>query len=429
MDTTDKVLEIPAVEGLEFDDATHTYRIDGLVIPSVSAILGPLSKAKYAGISERTLGRAADKGTAVHNSIENWIKFEIEDIPPEHIGYFNAFRAWWDEFQPEVVGSEVRICHRLMRYGGTADLVAYISDELTLVDYKSTYVISDMTCGVQLEAYLTSISSVHWHRLSHFFWRPIPNALLPSGGYGLFKQYRVGENPPVSPRGPVAKRSFPGRIQTDDASIDRFITEMKAAGRQKEIQKELKRLKATVRTTVPRALAYVEGNLFDDYIHDMKLVQKFAELNRQAMMDEILKAMKLHSEEQFTTIHNYIDTDAMILRKGAVSAEAGEKLLIPINMRDGSLVCIGKGNDDWNRSAPHGAGRLMSRAQAKESFTVSEFKKQMDGIYTTSVSKATLDECPMAYKGMADILENIGPTADVESIIKPVYNFKAGDED
>lgn len=221
--------------------------------------------------------------------------------------------------------------------------------------------------------------------------------------------------------------------KTDDASIDQFIAEMKAVGRQKEIQKEiqkeLKRLKATVRTTVPRALAYVEGTLFDDYIHDMKIVQKFAELNRQAMMDEILKAMKLHPEEQFTTIHNYIDTDAMILRKGAVSAEAGEKLLIPINMRDGSLVCIGKGNDDWNRSAPHGAGRLMSRAQAKESFTVSEFKKQMDGIYTTSVSKATLDECPMAYKGMDDILENIGPTADVESIIKPVYNFKAGDED
>ena len=121
MDTTDKVLEIPVVEGLEFDDATHTYRLDGLVIPSVSAILGPLSKAKYAGISERTMDRAADKGTAVHNSIENWIKFEIEDIPPEHIGYFNAFRAWWDEFRPEVVGSEVRICHRLMRYGGTAD--------------------------------------------------------------------------------------------------------------------------------------------------------------------------------------------------------------------------------------------------------------------------------------------------------------------
>ena len=118
----------------------------------------------------------------------------------------------------------------------------------------------------------------------------------------------------------------------------------------------------------------------------------------------------------------------MIPRKGAVSAAAGEKLLIPINMRDGSLVCVGRGNEDWNCSAPHGAGRLMSRAQAKESFTVSEFKRQMEGIYTTSVGKDTLDECPMAYKGMQDILDNIGPTADVVSIIKPVYNFKAGDE-
>lgn len=216
---------------------------------------------------------------------------------------------------------------------------------------------------------------------------------------------------------------------TDDASVEQFIAEMKAAGRHKEIQKELKRLKATARTSIPKVLAYVEGSLFDDYIHDMKIVQRYAELNRQAMMDEILKAMKLHAEEQFTTIHNYIDTDAMILRKGAVSAKAGERLLIPINMRDGSLLCVGKGNEDWNCSAPHGAGRLMSRAQAKESFTVSEFKKQMAGVYTTSVSKATLDECPMAYKGMEDILTNIGPTADVVSVIKPVYNFKAGDED
>lgn len=216
--------------------------------------------------------------------------------------------------------------------------------------------------------------------------------------------------------------------KTDEASIQKFIVEMKAAGRQREIQKELKRLKAATNTSVPKALAYVEGSLFDDYIHDMKIVQKFAELNRQAMMDEILKAMKLYPEEQFTTIHNYIDTSAMILRKGAVSAAAGEKLLIPINMRDGSLVCVGRGNEDWNCSAPHGAGRLMSRAQAKESFTVSEFKKQMEGIYTTSVGKDTLDECPMAYKGMQDILDNIGPTADVVSIIKPVYNFKAGDE-
>ena len=160
MATTDRLTEIPAVEGLEFDDRTHTYTLDGLVIPSVSTIMEPLSRAKYRGISERTLDRAADKGTAVHNSIENWIKFEIEDIPPEHAGYFDAFREWWDRFRPAVVGSEVRICHRLMRYGGTADLVAYIEDELTLVDYKSTYVVSDMTCGVQLEAYKKAFESM-----------------------------------------------------------------------------------------------------------------------------------------------------------------------------------------------------------------------------------------------------------------------------
>ena len=216
---------------------------------------------------------------------------------------------------------------------------------------------------------------------------------------------------------------------TDDASIAQLIAQMKAEGRQKEIQKELKRLKNLKQTSIPRQLAYVSGDLFQQYLHDMKIVQHFAALNRQAMMDEILKGMKLHAEEQFTTIHNYIDTDAMILRKGAVSAKAGERLLIPINMRDGSLLCTGKGNDDWNQSAPHGAGRLMSRAAAKSSFTVSEFKKQMDGIYTTSVSKATLDECPMAYKGMEAILSNIGPTAEVEKIIRTVYNFKAGEED
>ncbi len=217
--------------------------------------------------------------------------------------------------------------------------------------------------------------------------------------------------------------------RTDDGSLQELVAELKVAGRQKEIQKELKRLKNLKRTAIPRQLAYVEGTLFDQYIHDMKLVQRFAELNRQAMIDEIVKGMKLHVEEQFTTIHNYIDTDAMILRKGAVSARAGERLLIPINMRDGSLLCVGKGNEDWNCSAPHGAGRLMSRAEAKQSFTVSEFKKQMADVYTTSVSKATLDECPMAYKGMEDILDNIGPTAEVVKIIKPIYNFKAGEED
>ncbi len=210
--------------------------------------------------------------------------------------------------------------------------------------------------------------------------------------------------------------------------IDAKIEELKAAGRQKEIQQVLKGLKAKY-TPIPKPLAYVEGELFEQYLHDMKIAQRFAELNRQAMMDTIVKDMGFHVVEQFTTIHNYIDSENMILRKGAVSAQEGERLLIPINMRDGSLLCTGRGNKDWNFSAPHGAGRLMSRSAAKESFTVSEFKKQMEGIYTTSVNRSTLDECPMAYKDMSDIVGNIEPTATIEAIIRPIYNFKAGDSD
>lgn len=211
--------------------------------------------------------------------------------------------------------------------------------------------------------------------------------------------------------------------------IQNLIIEYKQQGRQKEIQKAIKELTKTVKTNIPKSLAYVTGDLFDDYLHDMKLVQQFALLNRKAMMHEIIKGMKLDVVEQFTTVHNYIDTTNMILRKGAVSAQRDEKLLIPINMKDGSLICKGKGNSEWNYSAPHGAGRLMSRTKAKNSFTVSEFKKVMKDIYTTSVNKETLDECPMAYKSIDDIVNNIEDTVEILDIIKPIYNFKAGDED
>ncbi len=216
---------------------------------------------------------------------------------------------------------------------------------------------------------------------------------------------------------------------TAKKDIKLLIADLKAQGREQEIQAAIEARKSTVKTDVPRMLAYVTGDLFGQYIHDMKIIQKYAVLNRQAMMREIVKGMKLHVKEQFTTVHNYIDTDAMILRKGAVSAKKGEKLLIPVNMRDGSLICTGKGNEDWNESAPHGAGRLMSRSAARQAFTVSEFKKQMSGVYTTSVNKGTLDECPMAYKGMEEIVANIADTAEIDKIIRPVYNFKAGDED
>lgn len=216
---------------------------------------------------------------------------------------------------------------------------------------------------------------------------------------------------------------------TNKDDENKLIEELKAQGRQQDIQNEIIKLRSGKTVPVPKHLAYVSGELFKDYIHDMRIVQKFAELNRKAMMDEILKGMSLKAEEQFTTIHNYIDTENMILRKGSVSAQSGEKLIIPINMRDGSLICNGKGNLDWNCSAPHGAGRLMSRSAARESFTVSEFKKQMKGIYSTSVCSGTLDECPMAYKGMKDIVNNIGDTAEILNIIKPIYNFKAKDDD
>ncbi len=180
-------------------------------------------------------------------------------------------------------------------------------------------------------------------------------------------------------------------------------------------------------TEIPYELAYLTGEEKDDYLYDMAFMQRFAELNRRIIKEVILDGLKLHEVSSFTTIHNYIDTDAMILRKGAVSANEGERLLVPMNMRDGSLICTGLGNEDWNCSAPHGAGRRFSRTEAENSFTVSEFKKQMEGIYTTSVSKDTLDECPMAYKPMDEILGNISDTVRVERIIRPIYNFKASE--
>ena len=208
--------------------------------------------------------------------------------------------------------------------------------------------------------------------------------------------------------------------------LDDTMAELKALGRQNEIPDTISKMREQILTDIPQNLAYTSDYLFDDYIHDMKIVQKYAVLNRKAMADELIQGLGLTAEEEFTTIHNYIDTDSMILRKGAVSAKKDEKLLIPINMRDGSLICKGKGNEDWNCSAPHGAGRLFSRSQAKNNFTVDEFKESMEGIFTTSINEETLDECPMVYKSMADIVNNISPTVDIVKIIKPIYNFKAG---
>ncbi|MBD5160776.1 MAG: RtcB family protein [Oscillibacter sp.] len=209
--------------------------------------------------------------------------------------------------------------------------------------------------------------------------------------------------------------------------IQETIARLKEEGRFQEIQTTIQALKKEHKLDIPQDLTYVEGRLFDDYIHDMKLTQQFAMLNRKAMVDVIMTGMGLTAAETFTTVHNYIDTDAMILRKGSVSAKAGEKLLIPINMRDGSLICVGKGNEDWNCSAPHGAGRLMSRRAAFSTLSMEEFRKEMEGIYTTCVLPDTLDESPMAYKSMDEIVAQIGPAAEIVGQILPIYNFKAAD--
>jgi RNA-splicing ligase RtcB len=215
-----------------------------------------------------------------------------------------------------------------------------------------------------------------------------------------------------------------------DVDIAVEIARMKEEGREREIQGRIKEIRSQTIVDVPEDLAYAQGDLFNDYINDMKIVQQFAVLNRQAMMQIICEGMGLKPPgeyETFTTIHNYIDTEAMILRKGSVSAQLGEKLIVPINMRDGSLICEGLGNPDWNYSAPHCAGRVMSRKKAVATLTIEEFEKSMEGIYSSSVNRDTLDESPMFYKNMDEIVANIAPTARILCRIKPIYNFKAAE--
>ena len=221
------------------------------------------------------------------------------------------------------------------------------------------------------------------------------------------------------------KQAFDRLSGPSKETMQETIAALKAGGREQEIEASLQSLK--LGADIPRDLTYVSDDLFDDYLHDMRIVQRFAVLNRQAMTEVILDGMGLTETDRFTTIHNYIDTEAMILRKGSVSAKSGEHLLIPINMRDGSLICVGKGNAQWNYSAPHGAGRLMSRTKAFNTLSMDEFRAEMKGVFSTSVHRNTLDESPMAYKSMDEILSHIEPTVDVLERIRPIYNFKAGE--
>ncbi|MCR5137452.1 MAG: RtcB family protein [Oscillospiraceae bacterium] len=207
---------------------------------------------------------------------------------------------------------------------------------------------------------------------------------------------------------------------------DTLISEYKAAGRRNEIQAALKELQwESHEATIPEDLCYVYGKYLDDYLHDVEICQQFARRSREFMAEIILERMNLAALDAFHTIHNYIDTEERILRKGAIAAHEGERVLIPINMRDGSVLAVGRGNPDWNYSAPHGAGRILSRTEAKEVLDMDEYRREMTGIYTTSVNEKTLDEAPMAYKSLSDIIDVISESVDVIEVLKPIYNYKA----
>ncbi len=211
---------------------------------------------------------------------------------------------------------------------------------------------------------------------------------------------------------------------------EEIIRTYKEEGRRSEIQATLKTLEREWQAkepTIPAELCHLYGSYFEDYLHDVHICQTFARRNRELMSEILLAAMGLVAHDAFHTVHNYIDVDEMILRKGAIAAHKGERVLIPLNMRDGSVLAIGRGNPDWNNSAPHGAGRLLSRATARETLDMDTFRASMEGIYTTSISESTLDESPMAYKSAEDILDVIGESVDIVEVLKPIYNFKAAD--
>ena len=213
---------------------------------------------------------------------------------------------------------------------------------------------------------------------------------------------------------------------------EEIIRTYKEKGRRSEIQTALKALDKEFKTKdsdIPNDICWLYGTFLDDYLHDVEICQAFARRNREKMSEIILERTGMNAVEAFHTIHNYIDTKEMILRKGAIAAHAGEKVLIPINMRDGSVIAIGKGNPEWNYSAPHGAGRIMSRAKARETLDMEAYKESMAGVYTTSVNEQTIDEAPMAYKSLEDIIDVIRDSVDILDIMKPVYNFKASEDD
>lgn len=215
-------------------------------------------------------------------------------------------------------------------------------------------------------------------------------------------------------------------LSNDKERLSEMIAQLKEAGRHREIQNAMKSFKSS-KPSIPNELAYLQGDLMENYLNDLKIAQEYAKWNRAAMVQVIVEAMAFKEAGRIDTVHNYIDLEHMILRKGAISARKDEMVLIPINMRDGSLLAKGKGNDDWNHSGPHGAGRILSRTKAKQLLHLDDFTETMKNVYTTSVSQETIDESPFAYKPMDEIIDNTKETIEIQSILKPLYNFKAAE--
>ncbi|WP_050977235.1 RNA-splicing ligase RtcB [Planococcus antarcticus] len=215
-------------------------------------------------------------------------------------------------------------------------------------------------------------------------------------------------------------------LSNDKQGLDELIAQLKMQDRHKEISDAIKSYKS-LQPIIPNELAYLEGSLMQDYFNDLKIAQEYAKWNRSAMVQVLLEAMEFNEVGRIDTVHNYIDLEHMILRKGAISARKDEMVLIPINMRDGSLLAKGKGNNDWNQSGPHGAGRILSRTKAKQLLQLNDFTDTMKNVYTTSVNQDTIDESPFAYKTMQEIIDNTKETIEIQSILKPIYNFKAAE--
>ena len=236
----------------------------------------------------------------------------------------------------------------------------------------------------------------------------------------------------------IAYENINKNNESYESEIKNIIETLKAEGRQREISSALEAFRSNFKETVkvPHELCWLEGKDMENYLHDMRICQEFAKQNRRLIAERIitltgiatsLTELSSRAGESFETIHNYINFEDGVLRKGAVSAHEGELLLIPINMRDGSLICRGKGNKNWNCSAPHGAGRLMSRAEARKKISMEEYAESMKGIFSTCVDMSTIDESPMSYKPIEVIMEDIKDTVEIVKVIRPIYNFKSGE--